>query len=87
MARRWTRGDDRVVDGAVESIGRVGIRVARRWTSADDRVLDGAVEGVAVGVAAAGRVARRSQTGMVHHYLLVIAAGIAVLALLASAGR
>ena len=87
VARRWTRGDDRVVDGAVESIGRVGIRVARRWTSADDRVLDGAVEGVAVGVAAAGRVARRSQTGMVHHYLLVIAAGIAVLALLASAGR
>jgi NADH-quinone oxidoreductase subunit L len=87
LARRSTLSDDRVVDGAVESIARAGIRVASRSTRADDSVLDGAVERVATGVAAAGRAARRSQTGMAHHYLLGIAAGIAVLALLARAGR
>ena len=85
--RLLARRDTLTVDAAVEAIGRAAVGVSRRWSRADDRVLDGAAEGIAGGVGAAGQLARRTQTGMAHHYLLMIAGGIAVLAVLARAWR
>ena len=75
--------DDLALDAVVEWTSRASMAVANRFTRDDDRVLDGAVVGVATGVGAAGRLARRTQTGMAHHYLLIIAVGVAVLVLLA----
>jgi len=49
--------------------------------------VDGAVERGAAGVGALGARARRIQTGMAHHYLLLIAGGLAALALLARTWR
>ena len=87
IAAGWSRTDDRVLDRAVEGLA-TGVGAAGRLaTRTDDRVLDRAVEGLATGVGAAGRLARRTQTGMAHHYLLLIAGGVAVLALFARAWR
>ena len=82
-SRLLARRDDLTLDAAVEWMSRASVVVADRFTRDDDRVLDGAVEGVATGVGAAGRLARRTQTGMSHHYLMIIAVGVAVLVLLA----
>lgn len=87
FGRVLARRDILTIDATVESIGRHTVGLADRLTRTDDRVLDGAVEGVATGVGAAGRLARRTQTGMAHHYLLVIAGGVAVFALTAFAWR
>ena len=82
-SRLLARRDDLTLDAVVERMARASTVVADRFTRDDDRVLDGAVEGVATGVGAAGRLARRTQTGMAHHYLLIIAVGVTVLVLLA----
>ena len=82
-SRLLARRDDLTLDAVVEWVGGATTVVADRFTRDDDRLLDGAVEGVATGVGAAGRLARRTQTGMTHHYLLIIAVGVAVLVLLA----
>jgi hypothetical protein len=53
----------------------------------DDAGIDGAVEGTARGIGIAGQQARRLQTGLAHHYYVIVTAGVAasvaLLALLA----
>jgi len=87
LSRLLASRDRLTVDGLVESIGRAAAGLAARSTLADDRLVDGAAEGVASGVGAAGRLSRRTQTGMVHHYLLVIVGSLAALVLLARTWR
>lgn len=83
VAGRSGRADDRVVDRAVELLASGGMVLAARSRLADDRLVDGAVDGTAAGVGALGALARRVQTGMTHHYLLLVAGGMAVLVVLA----
>ena len=87
VGRLLARRDTLTVDAVVEAVGRAAVGLSGQWSRADDRLVDGAAEGVASGVGTAGRLARRAQTGMSHHYLLMIAAGVAVLTLLARAWR
>lgn len=78
VARRAARFDDRVLDGAVESGSRASVKAAQRAGRADDRWLDGAVEQLAARVRQLGRLARRPQSGQVHHYYVQAVAVLAV---------
>jgi NADH:ubiquinone oxidoreductase subunit 5 (subunit L)/multisubunit Na+/H+ antiporter MnhA subunit len=71
--------DVRVVDAAVNGIGRAGVGVARAFGSVDTHGIDGAVSGVAGGTLAAGRVLKRLQTGVTANYaLFMIVLGVAI---------
>ncbi|MFV1986000.1 MAG: NADH-quinone oxidoreductase subunit L [Gemmatimonadota bacterium] len=67
------RGADAVVQGIADGT----VRLAMGTGVVDDSVLDGAVEGVASGVGVGGRQSRRIQTGLLHHYYLIVSAGFA----------
>lgn len=78
VARRAATFDDRRLDGAVENTSRVTLRSAERAGRHDDRWLDGAVEAVATRIRQLGRLARRPQTGQLHHYYVQAVAVLAV---------
>ncbi|OGX37919.1 MAG: hypothetical protein A3C53_05925 [Omnitrophica WOR_2 bacterium RIFCSPHIGHO2_02_FULL_68_15] len=72
------RADQRLIDGAVNLVGTGTLAVSRlkRWV--DAVLVDGAVNGTAALVGGVGSLARRLQTGVVQHYLLLAAAGAAL---------
>jgi NADH-quinone oxidoreductase subunit L len=79
VAEAFSAMDVKVVDGAVNGIGRAGVGVARAFGSVDKRGIDGAVDGVAGGTLAAGRVLKRLQTGVTANYaLFMIVLGVAI---------
>jgi NADH-quinone oxidoreductase subunit L len=67
------------IDGIVRAVASGTFFAARRSRSTDERGIDGAVEGLAGGIGAAGRMSRLLQTGLSHHYYVVVAAGLAIL--------
>jgi NADH:ubiquinone oxidoreductase subunit 5 (subunit L)/multisubunit Na+/H+ antiporter MnhA subunit len=75
--------DRRVFDPAVNGVTRLGVRLARIARDVDRRVVDGAVDGIANFVLASGGPVSRLQSGRIGSYVLGIAAGIAVFAVLA----
>ena len=77
-ARRAAAFDDQVLDEAVEATSRASMRTAARAGRDDDRWLDGAVEGFASQVRRLGQIARRPQTGQLHHYYIQAVAVLAV---------
>jgi NADH-quinone oxidoreductase subunit L len=68
------------VDGIVRGIAGLTMRAARGSRVTDERAVDSAVEGVAHGVGTSGDKSRRLQTGLSHHYYVVVAVGLAVVA-------
>ncbi|HEU4512864.1 MAG TPA: proton-conducting transporter membrane subunit [Nocardioidaceae bacterium] len=78
LAAALARFDDRVLDGAVEATSRVSLRAAEIAARDDDRWFDGAVEGVAGWLRRLGRLARRPQSGQLHHYYIQAGAVLAV---------
>lgn len=78
LAEALARFDDRVLDGAVESVCRGLLRAAERAARADDRWFDGAVEAVASWMRGLGRLARQPQTGQLHQYYIQAVAVLAV---------
>lgn len=76
------RFDDRIVDGGVRATATAGTTLARLTTARPERWADGAVRAVAHGFRRLGRLARRPQTGQLHHYYaqaVVVLAALAVL--------
>ena len=67
------------IDGLVRAVAASTFLAARGSRSTDERGVDGAVEGVAGGIGLAGRKSRQLQTGLSHHYYVVVAAGVAIL--------
>ena len=67
------------VDAAVRALAGATLLAARGSRVTDDRAVDGAVEGVARGIGLTGDRGRRVQTGLSHHYYLMVAGGLAVL--------
>jgi NADH-quinone oxidoreductase subunit L len=63
--------DERVVDAGVDLAGRSGVAFARMQGAFDDRGVDGVVREAGAVFVAGGRVFRRIQTGLVHHYLIM----------------
>jgi len=79
LARRLSRFDLRVIDGAVDRAGRVGWTVGA-WKERFDRlVVDGFVNGVALTVRGFGAVIRWIQTGVIQQYLFVVVAAVVAL--------
>ncbi|MBX7455567.1 NADH-quinone oxidoreductase subunit L [Mycolicibacterium sp. 3033] len=79
LADALARFDVRVLDRVVEATAMGTVSVARGADRADRRGVDGAVEASGALVRRAGRLARRPQTGQLHHYYM----GAAVLVVLA----
>ncbi|WP_439659438.1 NADH-quinone oxidoreductase subunit 5 family protein [Lentzea sp. HUAS TT2] len=75
------RFDDRVVAGSVRASAAVGSATARLADLRIDVSLDWVVSGVAENARRLGRLARRPQTGQLHHYY---AQAVVILALLAT---
>jgi NADH:ubiquinone oxidoreductase subunit 5 (subunit L)/multisubunit Na+/H+ antiporter MnhA subunit len=67
---------ERRIDGVVEGVRGAAIGAAHLSRRADDRGLDAAVEGIARATGVAGSASRRLQTGMTHHYYLIVAGGL-----------
>ena len=78
LAYALARFDDRVVDRAVTAGATGTARLARGLAGFDARRLDGLVEAFAARVRRAGDLARRPQTGQLHHYYLQAAAVLAI---------
>jgi NADH:ubiquinone oxidoreductase subunit 5 (subunit L)/multisubunit Na+/H+ antiporter MnhA subunit len=74
--------DDTVVDGAVNKVADLVLRASAISSKVDDTVVDGAVNKVADLVLRASATWRRLQTGLVQNYLLAMAVGILVIALI-----
>lgn len=73
----------RVVDSAVDAIGRAGLAAARSTDEVERRFIDAAVDGLAMRIRAAGETVRRLQSGRLFEYLRdAVLGGAAVGALL-----
>ena len=79
-AQRLAHIDSRSIDGEVGSVAAATTRTGERLARIDTRFVDGAVEDVARGARGLGTLARKTQTGQVHHYyvhaVVVLAAAV-----------
>lgn len=76
-----SRGGEWTIDGTVRRVADGTLRLARGSRIADERGVDAAIEGTARGIGLAGSGSRRLQTGQAHHYYVVLAAGLAAMAI------
>jgi NADH-quinone oxidoreductase subunit L len=81
MTRALSRFDLRVIDGLVDQAGVAGWSLSQLKDQFDRQVVDRLVNGLAQAVRAVSQLGRRLQTGLVHHYLLVVASAVVVLAM------
>lgn len=81
LARGLSVFDEKVVDGTVWAAAATGRSAARLADLRVDTLVSGAVRGVGGATRALGRLARRPQTGQLHHYYAQAAVSLAVLAL------
>ena len=80
------RFDDQVVDAAVRGAARAGTRLAALGARAGEAAFDG-LPGAAAWISGqGGRVVRALQSGLVHQYYVLVAGGLAALALILSIG-
>ena len=77
VSRLLNAWGERGIEGAVWGVADATLASADLSRTADDQGVDAAVEGVARGVGIGGSWSRRLQTGMAHHYYVVVAVGIA----------
>lgn len=77
-SRTFAWWGERGFDGVVHGVGALGRVAARVSGVADDRGVDAAVEDVARGVDLAGAQGRRLQTGLAHHYYVIVAVGTVI---------
>ncbi|WP_037359827.1 NADH-quinone oxidoreductase subunit 5 family protein [Amycolatopsis orientalis] len=82
LARSLARFDDRVVDGGVRAAAATGAALARLADLRVEVSIEAVVRGVSGGAQALGRLARRPQTGQLHHYYAQAAIALGVLAIL-----
>lgn len=78
LSRLLSWWGERGMDGVVEGLARLTVGAAAVSRVADDRGVDGVVEGAARATGVAGAASRRLQTGLSHHYYVMIATGFLV---------
>ncbi len=71
--------DGAVIDGAVNGLGGAGLLTGKGLSVFDRKGIDGVVDGLGEGVVDAGDGVRRTQTGNVQTYLLLLVAAILLL--------
>ena len=81
-ADRLARFDDRAIAGSVQATAAVGAAFARAVDARVEWSVDRTVRAVADGFRALGRLARRPQTGQLHHYYAQAVVALAALAVL-----
>lgn len=64
------------IDGLVRTLAGGTLLAAGASREFDERTIDRAVEDLAAGVGGAGRASRRVQSGLTHHYYVIVAGGI-----------
>ena len=75
--------DGKVIDGAVNGAGALGMRVSAMKKWFDQTIVDGLVNGIAQTFGRAGQLLRRGQTGLVQNYILIAFGGaMAILVIL-----
>ncbi len=82
MAILWRWFDLHIIDGIVNAIGYATAYIfaaAYRWF--DLYIVDGAVNFVGWFTKLVGNITRRIQTGLVQHYMFLVVAGLAIIAL------
>ncbi|MFN4180389.1 MAG: NADH-quinone oxidoreductase subunit L, partial [Armatimonadota bacterium] len=82
LAILWRRFDLHIIDGIVNAIGYATAFIfatAYRWF--DLYIVDGAVNFVGWFTKLVGNIVRRVQTGLVQHYMFLVIAGLAAIAL------
>ena len=80
------RFDDRVVDRGVRATARFGAWLAALGARTGEAIFDGLPGGAARGARESGRMIRALHTGLVHQYYVLVAAGLAALALMLGIG-
>lgn len=81
LARTLATIDDRVVDGGVRRLTDWGLAVSRFSTARSEVGVDGAVRAIGSGFRWLGDLARKPQTGQLHHYYAQSATAFAVMAI------
>ncbi|MBW3575353.1 MAG: 1-acyl-sn-glycerol-3-phosphate acyltransferase [Actinobacteria bacterium] len=78
---------ERSVDGVVQAVAGTTLRAAAGSRLVDERGVDRAVEDLARGAGVAGSRSRKLQTGLAHHYYVLVALGLVALVAVAALGR
>lgn len=86
-SRAFSWWGERGVDGVVWGVAGATLATARASRTTDERVVDGSVEGLAGAVGVAGQRSRKLQSGLSHHYYVIIAGGLVGVFLAAALGR
>jgi NADH-quinone oxidoreductase subunit L len=79
LSRLLRRRSELSIDAIVNGIGGVTLLMATGTRVIDDHGVDRTAEGVASSFGRAGELLRRLQTGLSHHYYVIVAAGIVAL--------
>ena len=75
------------IDGLVQTVAVATLRVAHVSRVADDAGVDRAIEATGRGIGLAGQQSRRLQTGLTHHYFVILAVGLGIIVLVLAAAR
>ncbi len=75
------------IDGVVQTVAAGTLRAADVSRVADDAGVDRAIEATGRGIGLAGHQSRRLQTGLTHHYFVIVAVGLALIAVVLAAAR
>jgi NADH-quinone oxidoreductase subunit L len=87
LSRVLRRRSELSIDAVVNGIGRGTLVMATGTRVADDHGVDRAAEGTARLVGRAGEGLRKLQTGLSHHYYVIVAAGLVALGVALAMGR
>jgi hypothetical protein len=79
LSRLLRRRSEISIDAIVDGIGGGTLLMANGTRAADDNGVDRTAEGVALAVGWAGQALRRLQTGLSHHYYVIVAVGLVAL--------
>ena len=77
LSRLFSLRAEWTIDGVVQSVARMTMLSADGSRLTDEAAIDGAVEGSARGIGVMGEASRRLQTGLSHHYYVLLALGTA----------
>lgn len=86
-SRALSHAGELTFDGAAEALGAATRSMARSLSSAWERIVDRTAEGAAGATGFLARDARRTQTGLLHHYYVYVVGGVVILVLTATLWR
>jgi len=84
LVDRWVEFS---IDGVVRTVAAATLRTAEGSRVADDAGVDRAIEATGRGIGIAGHQSRRLQTGQTHHYFVIVAVGLGLIAVALAVAR